>query len=262
MRHWLCTAALAALAATPAMAQDNGLGGFSSMDIMQMATMDGTTAVMTDAIKKQPKGAATPQSGASGFAGGNGAGGLTFDFSGDPGAGATAPTSAAYRFDPAVRTKLAETMAKAARPESAAEMRRVVASGEAVRVYEQVGPAMGLRRDDAIDGLVFYMLAQWGVANDYREMFTRAQVDGVRRQAAASYAGVAGKLNSDALRQEFGEMLMVQGAIMAGVHENAVKAGNEEAAARYAAIAREGGTKVFSVDPTTIALTSEGFRKK
>jgi len=182
---------------------------------------------------------------------------------------APAPRAAAisggYRPDPAVRRKLADIMSKKAAESGAAQeaqMRQLVLSGEAVRQYEKIAPGLGLRANDAIDGLTFYLLSQWGVANNHRAMFTPAQVAGVRRQAIASFAGVADQVNTDALRQEFGEMLMVQGAIMSGVFETAVNAGDNTAAARYAALARAGGKSVFTVDPTQVALTDSGFRRK
>lgn len=170
-----------------------------------------------------------------------------------------------YRPSDAERQKLAQIMGDAAARDGAeqgTQMRQLVLSGEAVREYEKIAPALGLRPNDAVDALAFYLLAQWGVANDYRPMFTPAQVAGVRRQAANAYASVAAQVTTDALRQEFGEMLVVQGMIMAGVHENAVKRGDQATIARAVALAREGGTKLFTVDPTTIDLTDNGFHQR
>ena len=185
------------------------------------------------------------------------------------GGGAAAPApavDASYRPDPAVRQHLADIMAEATGkregPNQAEEMRTLVLSGEAVREYERIAPSIGFRANDAIDALAFYLLAQWGVANDHRADITPAQAAGVRRQAARAFAGVADQVATDALRQEFGEMLVIQGAIMAGVHEAAVRAGDEAALARYAAMAREGGRDLFQADPADIILTDDGFRRK
>jgi hypothetical protein len=185
----------------------------------------------------------------------------------DPGATALRPavSAAPYKPSAAVRQKLARIMGDAAAKQSAAqgeEMRQLVMSGKALTEYERIAPGIGLRANDAIDAFAFYMLAQWGVANDYRADVTRAQVAGVRRQAANAYAGVADQVTTDAARQEFGEMLAIQGAILSGVHEAAVRSGDDAAAARYAQLAREGGRKIFTMDPTTMALTDDGFRKK
>lgn len=177
----------------------------------------------------------------------------------------SAQQSAPYRPAPAVRRKLAEIMAKGAAKEGAmqaADMRALVLSGEAVRQYERVAPRLGYRPNDAIDGLAFYLLAQWGVANDYRPDVTRTQAAAVRAQAAAAFANVADQVNSDALRQEFGEMLMIQGAIIAGTHEAALRAGDQATLDRYAAMAREGGRQLFQADPADIRLTDQGFRRK
>jgi hypothetical protein len=183
-----------------------------------------------------------------------------------PGATNLASTaSATYKPTVAVRQKLANIMGNAAAKSSPAqgeEMRKLVLSRKALAEYERVAPSLGLRANDAIDAFTFYMIAQWGVANDYRGDVTRAQVAGVRRQAANAFAGVADQVSTDALRQEFGEMLAIQGAILSGVHEAAVRSGDDAATARYAALARQGGEKIFTMDPTTMELTEDGFRKR
>ncbi|WP_300397911.1 DUF6683 family protein [uncultured Sphingobium sp.] len=182
-----------------------------------------------------------------------------------PGQGVVANVDGGYRPDPAVRRKLADIMGEAAGREGAAqeaEMRQIVLSGRAVAEYEKVAPRLGYSANDAIDGLAFYMLAQWGVANDHRPDITRAQAAGVRRQAANAFARVADQVDSDALRQEFGEMLMIQGAIMAGTHEAALRSGDSTALARYAEMARRGGRQIFQADPVDILLTDDGFRHR
>ncbi|ETI63861.1 hypothetical protein C100_10610 [Sphingobium sp. C100] len=182
-----------------------------------------------------------------------------------PGRGAASNIDAGYRPDPAVRRKLADIMGDAAAkqgPEAEADMRQVVLSGRAVAEYEKVAPMLGYHANDAVDGLAFYLLAQWGVANDHRPAMTRAQAAGVRRQAANAFASVADQVNSDALRQEFGEMLMIQGAIMAGTHEAALRSGDEAALARYAEMARRGGRQLFQADPVDVLLTDDGFRHR
>lgn len=182
-----------------------------------------------------------------------------------PGKGGNATLAATYTPDPATRRKLADIMAQAAAkqgPGPAADMRRLVLSGEGVAQYRKVAPMLGYRANDAIDGLAFYLLAQWGVANDHRSDITRAQAAGVRRQAANAFAAVASQVNTDALRQEFGEMLMIQGAIMAGTHEHAVRSGDTGALARYAQMAREGGRQLFQADPIDVILTDDGFRRR
>jgi hypothetical protein len=178
---------------------------------------------------------------------------------------APAAVSARYKPSPQVRQKLAGIMGDAAAKQGQAqgeEMRQLVLSGKALAEYQRIAPAFGLRANDAIDAFTFYMLAQWGVANDYRADFSRAEVAGVRQQAANAYAGVAGQLATDALRQEFAEMLVVQGAILSGAHEAAVRAGDDAATATYAALARQGGRTIFTMDPTTMELTDEGFKQK
>jgi hypothetical protein len=181
------------------------------------------------------------------------------------GAASTRADAAGYAPTAAVRKKLAGIMGDAVAqqdPAKAEEMRQLVLSGRAVNEYERIAPMFGLRKNNAIDAYAFYLLAQWGVANDHRADVTRAQVAGVRRQAANAYASIAGELGTDALRQELAEMLVIQGVILAGVHEAAVRSGDEAALKRHAALARRGGETVFSIDPARIALTDAGFRSK
>lgn len=178
-----------------------------------------------------------------------------------------AATSVSGRYTPQanVRQKLATIMADAAARQDAdkgAEMRKLVLSGEAVGAYERAAPRLGYRANDAVDAYAFYLLAQWGVANDHRADFTPAQAAGVRRQAAAAYAGIADQLPTDALRQQFGEMLVVQGAILAGVHESAVARGDAAIVSQAVQLARRGGAAVFTMNPVGIALTDAGFRRK
>lgn len=179
---------------------------------------------------------------------------------------ASAPVpSASYRANADVRVRIAGIMADAAEqrtPGTAQEMRELVTSGKALREYERIAPAIGLHTNDAIDALAFYLLAQWGVANDHRNDITRAQVAGVRRQAANAYAAIADQLGAGELHQQFAEVLIVQGIIMSGVHEAAVMGNDAAAAQRYAAMARRGGQALFTMDPTEIALTDNGFRRK
>lgn len=170
---------------------------------------------------------------------------------------------AGYVPDAAVRQKLATIMGEAAAKQDPAgreAMRQLVLSGRAVREYQRIAPVLGFRPNDAIDAYAFYLLAQWGVANDHRADVTRPQAAGVRRQAANAYADIADQLATDALRQEFAEMLIIQGVILAGVHEAAVRSGDDATTTRYAALARRGGEKLFSTDPTRITLTDAGFR--
>jgi hypothetical protein len=57
-------------------------------------------------------------------------------------------------------------------------------------------------------------------------------------------------------------MLAVQGVVMGGAHAAAVRANDDAALRRYAELARQGGRQLFTMDPTQIALTDQGFRRK
>jgi hypothetical protein len=173
--------------------------------------------------------------------------------------------TAGYAPSPAARRNLAGIMGDAAAKQAPAkgeEMRRLVLSGRAVADYTRIAPTLGFRTNDAVDAYAFYLLAQWGVANDHRRDITRTQAAAVRRQAAGAYAGIAHQLSTDALRQEFAESLIIQGVILAGVHEAAVRSSDDAALARHAALARRGGLRVFGTDPARIILTDAGFRPR
>lgn len=176
-----------------------------------------------------------------------------------------APTvsSAPYQSSAATQERIADIMAQAAErqtPGTGQEMRELMS--EALLEFQRIGPVLGFRTNDAIDALAFYLLAQWGVANDHRADITRTQVAGVRRQAASAYSGIADQIRTDAQRQGFAQALIVQGIIMSGIHEAAVRDGNSAAIERYASMARTGGHSLFAMDPTRIALTDQGFRQK
>ena len=140
-----------------------------------------------------------------------------------PGQGVAADVDGGYRPDPAVRRKLADIMGEAAGREGAAqeaEMRQIVLSGRAVAEYEKVAPRLGYSANDAIDGLAFYMLAQWGVANDHRPDITRAQAAGVRRQAANAFARVADQVDSEGRLKIANQELSANAQVLQKLNEN------------------------------------------
>lgn len=249
-----------AMIATPALAQGVDWGSIIQTEAMNSAIDE---AAREGARKAPPAGRLTAGKSAPSVTSALSRGFVAQTAPG--GATKAATVSATYKPSAQVRQKLAAIMGDAAAKQSPAqgeEMRQLVLSGKALAEYQRIAPAFGLRANDAIDAFTFYMLAQWGVANDYRADFSRAQVAGVRRQAANAYAGVADQLSTDALRQEFAEMLVVQGAILSGAHEAAVRAGDDAATANYAALARRGGQVIFTMDPTTMELTEQGFKQK
>lgn len=176
---------------------------------------------------------------------------------------APAALSGAYRPSPAARAQVIgvlTTEAEQRAPGSSQEMRSLV--DPALQEYARFAPTVGYKADDAVDALAFFLMAQWAVATDYRPDVTRAQAAGVRQQAAQAYAAVAGQMTTDAQRQQFAEVLVVKGALIASIHTDAVKAGDEAAVARYVAMTRRSAQGLFAMDPTRLALTDQGFRAK
>jgi len=176
-----------------------------------------------------------------------------------------ADIDATYESAPAVRTRLAEIMAQESENRQAgtgSQMRELVQSGRAMSEYQRVAAMLGYNPNDAADALAFYLLALWGVANDHRAEVTQQQAAGVARQAHSAFAVIADQLDTDAKRQEFGEMLAIQGVIVAGTHEAAVRSGDDAALHLYADLARQGATRLLNSDPTDIVLTDSGFSLK
>ena len=175
------------------------------------------------------------------------------------------PVQTRYRPSAAVSARVAQTLAteseKLARG-SGAEMRAMVTSGKPMREFARLASGLGLARNDAADALAFYLVAQWGVATDYRGRVTRAQMTAVRDQVRAAFPTISGKLPTDAKRQEFAETLINQGVLTAGIHEAAVAAGMESRVAQLSRMARRGGTRVFGGDPGDFELTDRGLIKR
>jgi hypothetical protein len=182
--------------------------------------------------------------------------------------GGTRPTARAanatttYRPTAAVSAKVNRTLIDEMEKRTAgagAEMRQLLASGQAAQQYRKVASRFGFSPTDAADALAFYLVAQWGVATDMRTEVTPAQMTAVRRQVRERFPSIAGQLETDAKRQEFAETLATQGVVVAGIHEAAVSAGNEAQVSKLVAMARQGAAQMLGADPDGFALTDEGL---
>jgi hypothetical protein len=238
----LCAAGLMALGASVAIAQDGAIDmtgmGIYAMEDAVMEAAGGRTASASPALRRQ--------------------------FTAPPAARAPSVGALPYRTDDAVRQKVVRLFFEKG-PKTAAyvsDIRQFVASGRVFREFAGVAPKLGLRTGDAVDAYAFYLLAQWGVANDYRPEPTRAQVVGIRAQASRALASLAGALATSAARQEFAETLVAQGVLIAAAHESAVKRGDAATIRLLVSSAHRGGVKVFGTDPTRLALTNAGFRAR
>ncbi|MDJ0278948.1 hypothetical protein QLH51_19355 [Sphingomonas sp. 2R-10] len=240
----LLSGVLLCLCPVPVSAQDTG----AAMDMTGMGIY-----AMEDAMM-EAAGARVASAGPS----------LRRQFAAPPAARPAPVASLPYRVDPGVRQKVVRIFLDNGPkdPGYVAEVKQYVASGRVFREFAGIAPRFGFRTGDAVDAYAFYLMVQWGLANDYRPDPTRAQVAGVRAQAARALAPMAGSLGSSAARQEFADTLIAQGVLMAAAHGYAVKQGDTATLRKLASYARRGGAKVFDMDPTRLALVNTGFRPR
>jgi len=180
-----------------------------------------------------------------------------------PRAVAAVPTS--YRPAAAISAQVDRQLiaqAEKVTPGAGKEMRDLLTSGHVRKQYHNVAATLGLSPSDAADALAFYVVAQWGVATDYREMITPAQMKGVRSQVRALYPKIATSLDTDAKRQVFAETLIARGVVGAGIHEAAVQAGNEARVKELVQMTQPAAREILGTDPARFELTEKGLVPK
>ncbi|MDG2528543.1 DUF6683 family protein [Caulobacter endophyticus] len=172
--------------------------------------------------------------------------------------------STAYRPSPQVSAKVRAQFAQHMTRQAGAEGGRKVAAAmqarDPVRNWAQLVAADGLRPGDAADALAGYWVLNWMIAN--RGDNNRAQTLAVRDQVRVimtsnpAYARL-----SEAQRQEFAEVLMLNFLVQQAAYVDALKRGDQAALQRLgdAAVARFKGE--MGVDLRRLRLTERGFAK-
>ncbi|PLR27287.1 hypothetical protein SGCZBJ_07770 [Caulobacter zeae] len=172
--------------------------------------------------------------------------------------------STAYRPSPQVsakvRAQFAQHMTRQTGPEGGRKVAAAMQARDPVRNWAQLVAADGLRPGDAADALAGYWVLNWMIAN--RGDNNRVQTLAVRDQVRAimtsnpAYARL-----SEAQRQEFAEVLMLNFLVQQAAYVDALKRGDQAALQRLgdAAVARFKGE--MGVDLRRLRLTERGFAK-
>lgn len=178
-------------------------------------------------------------------------------------AGKTASTLT-FRSDPAVTRKVQAQLLAGVRqrsPEDAAHLEQVLDSGQVRPWYEAAARSLGLRPDDALDSLTVYLMVTWAVVNNTDLTPTPGMVRALRGQVGRAYAATAGLLDTGAKRQEFGETLIYQAALMDSLHTSllGMPAGERQ---RVADQVYQVSRRTLDLDLRALVLTEQGFRRR
>lgn len=177
-------------------------------------------------------------------------------------AGGSTSATTAYRASPAisarVRQQFADWMGKQTNAESGRRVAEALDRIDPVRSWAQLVGADGLRPGDTADALASYWVLNWVMANGGDS--NRSQVMAVREQvrpimaANPAYARL-----SEAQRQEFAEVLILNFLIQHAAYIDALKRGDRDAQRRIgdAAVARF--KSEMGVDLRRLRLTNAGF---
>lgn len=178
-------------------------------------------------------------------------------------AGQTA-TTLTFRSDPAVTRKVQAQLLAGVRqtnPEDAAQLEQVLASGQVRPWYEAAVRSLGLRPDDALDSLTVYLMVTWAVVNNTDLTPTPGMVRALRTQVGRAYAATAGLLDTGAKRQEFGETLIYQAALMDSLHTSLLGMPARERQ-RVADQVYQVSRRTLDLDLRALVLTEQGFRRR
>lgn len=184
-----------------------------------------------------------------------------------PSQGAVAPrvsaqsSTGAYRVNPAVRRRVENLLVEAASRQGAgqaSEMRRVIDSQDAMTIFNRGFGYAGLRTGNAVDALTGYWLVTWGVANDRRTPFTRAEVQAVKKQVISGAVLSRAGLDSSDKLQEFSETLIYQTLILDTALERA-QGSDDTAAIRSLGDVSVSQMRGLGIDLRRLRLTDQGF---
>ena len=147
---------------------------------------------------------------------------------------------------------------EASDPGGAAEMKRLFATTDVMGAFEGEMRKMGMTKNDIADSYAVWWTSAWLATQGRNDTPTKAQIAGVRAQAAAAMLGAPkiAKL-TDAQKQEFSEALLIQDMLV----DASVDAAKDDAEAmrRLKAAVAE-GAKATGLDLSAMTLTDGGFR--
>jgi hypothetical protein len=167
-----------------------------------------------------------------------------------------------YRFSPIrSRTNLANFVTKIRRtdPQGAAQMERLFASTDVIGQLDRAFRSVGLRTDDLSHCYAVWWVGAWKASKGDLTEATNQTYAAVAAQARDGFIR-SGALNNanDAQKQEFGEALLIQAALLdAATQANATNPTMMAALSR-AAIS---GARASGLRIDTMVLTPTGFRQ-
>lgn len=183
-----------------------------------------------------------------------------------PSVAAADPASLSFRPSPERRKRnLAQFVAKtrATDPRGAAELEKFVADDLIGVVGTRIAP-FGLRTDNVADAMALYVMEAWEFINDRQTPTTRARAMAVRGQIARSILAMPAIAEaSDAAKQETADALLVQAAMVANGAAIVQRDGDRKQIEAWRAAVYQGSKATLGFDLKTIVITEEGmFPKK
>lgn len=172
------------------------------------------------------------------------------------------PAYFSYRPDPAVRQRIHQRivalMAKSS-PGEATKLGRILASGALNRAMATYLGQYGMSPNNLADTTALDLAVSWLATRGNDADPTRAQMQGLRAQVAASFAATPQFAHaSDATKQELSEANMVDAALSANLANTGAKD------PRIAALARrnvsQGIRSTYGIDLLALQLTPNGLR--
>jgi hypothetical protein len=177
----------------------------------------------------------------------------------------TAPAGpAAFRFkpSPAVRKAMLAKFVDGVRqgdPNGATQIEAEFAKSDPIADIAKVLPRYGLRADDAADAFTVYWMNAWLASRGRIEESAPAQVAAVRAQAARAMGATAAlKSATDADKQQFAEAMLLQGAMLESMLQQAK---DDPAKLEQVKTAARQGAKGAGLDLDQVELTPTGFVK-
>lgn len=167
-----------------------------------------------------------------------------------------------YRPDPAVRRQVylrAVAGFQKASPEDAAKLRVQLANGRLRSGVASYMGRYGMSANNVIDTTTLYLAAAWFASRASAGDPSPAQMSGLRRQVALTYAGMPQVLGaSNAAKQELAEGNIIQASLASTLANQAARDPKIAGAVR-AAVTRA-VADMYHLDLTRLNLTGGGFR--
>lgn len=170
--------------------------------------------------------------------------------------------SLTFRPDPAVRNQVynraVAEWSKRDRAEGA-KLRQLLQSGKVMRDMNGYMAGYGLNPNNVGDTTAMYLALAWNVVHGSSDDPGRAQVQGLRRQTAATFATLLDFMRAGpATRQELSDANVIQSAFVANIANAMAKDGSLAGRARNSVA--QGVKSIYGLDLRTVKLTSAGFQ--